>query len=177
MYKLVGVDNREYGPVSRETVLDWIAQGRANGQTIARFEEGAWKPLRTFPEFQDILNASAGNVGANIPPVETWATRPEAPVFSGVGAQGQTNWPAVLGLISSIVCCCCPFVGPILGLALSAIGYAQIRSQPNIYSTSSAVPIIGIIISLLMIGLQVVGRVMDSHLQEFIRQVIPNFPQ
>ena len=30
MYKVVGADRREYGPVSRETILEWIAQGRAN---------------------------------------------------------------------------------------------------------------------------------------------------
>jgi hypothetical protein len=176
MYKLVGADNREYGPVSREEVLEWIAQGRANGQTIARFEDGAWKPLRTFVEFQDALGAG-GAASVNAPPIETWATAGEAPTFSGVGAQRQTNWPAVLGLIASIVCCCCPFVGPILGLALSATGYAQIKSHPSAYSTSAAVPIIGIIISLLMIGLQVIGRIMDNRLQDIIRQVIPNFPQ
>jgi hypothetical protein len=177
MYKLVGADNREYGPVSREAVLEWIAQGRANGQTIARFEDGAWKPLRSFEEFQAALGAAGGGAGSNVPPINTWATAPEASVFNGVSAQRQTNWPAVLGLIASIVCCCCPFVGPILGLALSATGYAQIRSHPNVYSTSAAIPMIGIIISVMMIALQVVGRLMDNRLQDFLRQLIPNIPQ
>src|SRR6185369_7937141 len=70
MYKVVGADRREYGPVTREAVLEWIAQGRANAQTIARFEEGAWKPLATFDEFKNALAASAP-VGAIPPPAGT----------------------------------------------------------------------------------------------------------
>ena len=56
MYYLIGADQKEYGPVSADEVRAWIAEGRANGQTLARFEGGPWKPLSTFPEFVGSLD-------------------------------------------------------------------------------------------------------------------------
>jgi uncharacterized protein YbjT (DUF2867 family) len=50
MYKIIGADQKEYGPVTAEQVRQWVREGRANMGTIARFEEGPWKPLSTFPD-------------------------------------------------------------------------------------------------------------------------------
>lgn len=58
MYKIIGGDGNEYGPVSAEQVHQWIAEGRANTQTKARREgETEWKPLAAFPEFANALVA------------------------------------------------------------------------------------------------------------------------
>src|SRR6266516_3003548 len=67
MYKIIGVDQREYGPVPVEQVRKWIAEGRANAQTKA-WSEGSseWKTLADFPEFADLLTAK-GAV-AQLPP-------------------------------------------------------------------------------------------------------------
>jgi hypothetical protein len=52
MYKIIGADLKEYGPVPAERVRKWIAEGRADGQTKARAEgTNDWKPLSEFPEF------------------------------------------------------------------------------------------------------------------------------
>jgi hypothetical protein len=178
MYKLVGVDNREYGPVTQEAVLEWIAQGRANGSTIARFEEGAWKPLQTFPEFRAALGvSSAPTQGAPASIVTTWATG-EAPPYSGLASQPRkTNIPAILGLVFSIVCCCCGYLGPILGLILSVIGYAQIRAKPDLYSTSPAIPIAGICISIILILLSWFLSSIGNDLSAQMRQIISNLPK
>src|SRR5882672_11275448 len=51
MYKVIGADGREYGPVSAEQVRQWIADGRANAQTLIQGEDSTeWKPLANFPE-------------------------------------------------------------------------------------------------------------------------------
>ena len=52
MYRIIGKDNQTYGPVSAEQLRNWIAENRANAQTLAQ-TEGAqeWKPLGLFPEF------------------------------------------------------------------------------------------------------------------------------
>src|SRR5947209_4441866 len=98
MYKLVGADQREYGPVTSEQVRDWIAQGRANGQTLASFEGSAWKPLSTYPEFADALRTNVP------PPVGQPATLSSAPSgFPGA----TTNTAAVTGLVLCIVGTCC----------------------------------------------------------------------
>lgn len=52
MYKIIGADGREYGPVTTEQLRQWIATGRANLQTKAQPEGGTdWRPLAEFPEF------------------------------------------------------------------------------------------------------------------------------
>jgi TM2 domain-containing membrane protein YozV len=52
MYKIIGADGKEYGPVSAELLRDWIQQGRVSLQTQARLEGSAdWKPLSSFTEF------------------------------------------------------------------------------------------------------------------------------
>jgi hypothetical protein len=52
MYKIIGADKKEYGPVTTEQVREWIAQGRANATSLVQVEGSAeWKPLSAFPEF------------------------------------------------------------------------------------------------------------------------------
>jgi hypothetical protein len=66
MYKIIGGDGRQYGPVTAEQVREWIAAGRANAQTqIQREGETDWKPLSDFSEFVDAL---AAKPPAQLPP-------------------------------------------------------------------------------------------------------------
>ena len=52
MYRIVGKDGQQYGPVSAEQLRAWIAENRANGQTLAQAEGTQdWKPLSSFSEF------------------------------------------------------------------------------------------------------------------------------
>src|ERR1044071_5494859 len=52
MYRILGADGKEYGPVSAEQLRIWITEGRANANTRARAEtEPNWKSLAQFPEF------------------------------------------------------------------------------------------------------------------------------
>src|SRR5260221_7032267 len=61
MYRIIGADGKEYGPVSAEIVRQWIAQGRANAQSRIRPEEAAdWKCLSELPEFAADLLARSG---------------------------------------------------------------------------------------------------------------------
>src|SRR2546421_343333 len=59
MYRILGADRKEYGPVSADDIRVWIREGRANGQTLACSEGGAWLPLSSFPEFAQALAAAA----------------------------------------------------------------------------------------------------------------------
>ncbi len=52
MYRIIGADEREYGPVSADQLRQWIAEGRANAQTRVLVEGATeWKPLGALPEF------------------------------------------------------------------------------------------------------------------------------
>jgi hypothetical protein len=58
MYRIIGADGREYGPITSEQLRRWIAEGRANAYTRLRLEGATeWKTLSEFPEFAD---AAAG---------------------------------------------------------------------------------------------------------------------
>src|ERR1051325_1274431 len=59
MYKIIGADQKEYGPISADLIRVWIAEGRANANTQARLEGAAnWQPLSTYPEFAMALGLS-----------------------------------------------------------------------------------------------------------------------
>ncbi|MDB6037487.1 MAG: Interferon-induced transrane protein [Verrucomicrobiales bacterium] len=124
MYRIVGADQKEYGPVSAEQVREWIAQGRANAQTIVKFEEGAWKPLGTYPEFANLF-PSASTFPPGVPPPigQPYATPP----LSSAPAYGAPRPYVPTYLVWSILAtlCCCP---PPLGI-VAIIYSAQVNSK------------------------------------------------
>jgi TM2 domain-containing membrane protein YozV len=86
MYKIVGVDGQQYGPVSAEELRRWIADKRVNAQTLVQAEGSPeWKPLGLFSEFASELKA--------VPPLI-------APPPSAVGARASNKIPAgVCGIL------------------------------------------------------------------------------
>src|SRR5205085_8213152 len=77
MYKIIGGDQKEYGPVSADELRRWIAEGRINSQTSARAEGTAeWKPFSAFPEFAEALRAQGHPppyLDGRVPPADTAA--------------------------------------------------------------------------------------------------------
>ena len=76
MYKIIGADQKEYGPVSADLLRQWIAEGRVSVQTQV-LPEGAteWKTVGDLPEFADLLHtmpsaATVAQPGAGVVPVE-----------------------------------------------------------------------------------------------------------
>jgi TM2 domain-containing membrane protein YozV len=60
MYKIIGGDGQQYGPATAAQIKEWIAAGRANGQTLGQVEGSIeWKPLSSFPEFADVTPGSS----------------------------------------------------------------------------------------------------------------------
>jgi hypothetical protein len=59
MYKIIGADGREYGPVGPEQLRQWIRDGRANERTMAIGPDGGWKALGDYSEFADVFRAGA----------------------------------------------------------------------------------------------------------------------
>jgi len=56
MYKIIGVDGKEYGPATVEQVQSWIRQGRVNAQTKIQGPNSAdWQPAADFIEFRSLL--------------------------------------------------------------------------------------------------------------------------
>jgi TM2 domain-containing membrane protein YozV len=82
MYKIVGTDGRQYGPVGAEEIRRWIAENRANAQTLVQ-KEGAqeWKPLGSIPEFASELKPAPPPI---VPPPSAIAARASNKIAAGV---------------------------------------------------------------------------------------------
>jgi TM2 domain-containing membrane protein YozV len=58
MYRIIGVDNQQYGPISADQLRRWLTENRVNSQTLALLEGTQdWKPLGSFAEFANELKA------------------------------------------------------------------------------------------------------------------------
>lgn len=65
MYKIIGADGKEYGPITAEQVRQWITEGRANGNTQAQLEGATdWQPLSAFPDFAPVFAGGQAAVAA-----------------------------------------------------------------------------------------------------------------
>jgi hypothetical protein len=118
MYRIIGGDQKEYGPVSADEVRLWITQRRLQGTSLARAEGTTdWKPLSLLPEFSSTLAS----------------VMPAAAIPAQVAPQASSNnGMAVMGLICGIAawpatCCCYGFPFNVLGIVFSAIALAQLR--------------------------------------------------
>jgi hypothetical protein len=77
MFKIIGADQKEYGPVSTAQIRQWITDGRLNATTKAqRATGGDWQPLSAFEEFADIFNPAGA---ASTPDATAPAAASEAP--------------------------------------------------------------------------------------------------
>jgi TM2 domain-containing membrane protein YozV len=51
VYKIIGADGREYGPVAAEQLRQWLLEGRVNSQTLLQPEGSTdWKALVNYQE-------------------------------------------------------------------------------------------------------------------------------
>jgi len=145
MYKIIGADGRQYGPVSAGQIKQWIAECRVESRTPV-FTDGAadWNFVGLLPEF-------AGLFHGGTPPAIAPPDRPR-----------RMNSSATTGLVCGILswllfCCCGGFPINLLGLFFSLIGLSQINRHPELYEGRGAA-IAGLILSIvsLVIGLGLV---------------------
>jgi TM2 domain-containing membrane protein YozV len=70
MYKVIGADGRQYGPVTAEQLRQWVNEGRVNAQTLIQLEgQTEWKALANYPELLPPVP----------PPVVHWSAPPKPP--------------------------------------------------------------------------------------------------
>jgi hypothetical protein len=110
MYKILGADGKEYGPINADELRQWIAQRRAVAATLARVEGGGdWKPLATFPEFAEALAGSqeapafGGFTPASTPPSGPVKTSGLAIASLVCGILGFLCLPALAGLVLGVM--------------------------------------------------------------------------
>ena len=111
MYKIIGADQKEYGPVSADQLRQWISEGRINAQTLVQAEGGQWMPASRVPEFAGLFVVAPPPVGS-------------PPPFGSHGAIPPGTVPNYLVQSILVTLCCC------LPLGVVAIVYAsQVNSK------------------------------------------------
>src|SRR5579862_3183414 len=108
MYKIIGADQKEYGPVTSDQMNQWIAQGRVTAQTRAQADGGEWRTLGEFPEFATVF----GQRAPSSPPIAP----PLSPGSSPAKTSGMATASLVLGILGFVSCGVTAVVGLILGI-------------------------------------------------------------
>jgi hypothetical protein len=123
MYKIIGSDGKEYGPISLDRIRQWVAEGRVNAHTQvqAAGTEG-WMEAAELPEINSLLAGGAAVPGAapGLPPLP--------PSGSGAPQQGLAITSLVLGILSFLIC-----ITGIPAIICGHIARARAQREPTQY--------------------------------------------
>jgi Domain of unknown function (DUF4190)/GYF domain 2 len=121
MYKVIGVDGKEYGPINLDQFKQWIAQGRVNAQTRVQ-PAGAtdWKTATDIPEIASLLP----HLPVSTPP--PFASGPGPAAANPDAKKGLAVASLVLGLLSFLTC----FLTGIPAIICGHIAYSRARRVP-----------------------------------------------
>jgi TM2 domain-containing membrane protein YozV len=82
MYKIIGTDGRQYGPISAEEIRRWLTENRVNAQTLVRADGvSEWKPLISFSEFAAEFKSAPPPI---MPPQQSMASRASNKIPAGI---------------------------------------------------------------------------------------------
>lgn len=128
MYKIIGADGQQYGPVNLEQIRRWLAENRVRSDTLVQAEGATdWKPLSFYPELAPELKTPPPTITPLAPPP---ASNPRASnkvaagvcgiLLGGFGVHkfilGYTGAGVIMLLISLLSCGSLYFVMHIIGL-------------------------------------------------------------
>jgi hypothetical protein len=164
MYRIIGADGNQYGPISAEQLRQWIAEGRANAQTKVLAEGTTeWKPLSEFPEF---FATSPPPPGAP-PSLPSMPSMPALGGFAQSAAADQVNGPAIGLIVVAILGFLAQAFSLIWRTAFSALTAAQ-SGQPEwltMFSGTASIiaAILGILSGILILFGGIKMKKLENH--------------
>jgi hypothetical protein len=115
MYKIIGADGKEYGPVSLDQLRQWISEGRLNQQSKVLPEGNTeWKTVAEVPELAGIVPTPAA-----VQPGPFAGATPDIPNYL---------WQS----IAVTLCCCLPFG------VVAIVFAAQVKSKLSVGDIAGA---------------------------------------
>jgi hypothetical protein len=159
MYKIIGADGKEYGPITAEQLRQWVAEGRANPQTKVLLEGTTeWKPLSEYPEFAAPMSSAPSSLGASPPMM---AAVPSAAAMDVVkGPATGLIVVAILGFLAQVL-------SLIWQLGFSAFAATQMAQQPWGNMFSPALTTVSSIIGIAVSGLILFGGLKMRKLENY----------
>jgi hypothetical protein len=155
MYKIIGADQKEYGPVTAEQVRQWLAEGRASLQTKV-LPEGAteWKAIGELPEFAAALPG---------PAPATLAIPTPSPA-----AAELVKGPAIGLIVTAILGGLVQILSLILNLAgASFLASSQMPKEAWANMFSGTIGVVSSIIGILVSGLILFGGIKMQKLESY----------
>ena len=161
MYRIIGADQREYGPITADQVRQWIHEGRLNATSRIQVEgAGQWKLLRELPEF-----------AANLPLLPGPVSYSAAPAVPSTNT--MAGWALATGIFSFCCCCLSFIVGPV-SIVLGAMALSQIRQNPH--QDGRGMAIAGIILGVLSLLLFLVVMLIFLLSPDMVMNLQNRFP-
>jgi hypothetical protein len=129
MYKIIGGDGNEYGPVDLEQLQQWIRDGRAGAQTKVRREGSAeWQVLSEVPELAALMGPPRAT--ATPPP---FSPTPAVGVVGGDAAQ-MVRGPATGLIVTALLGflgCAAAMVMNLMGVTFGAMHGPSSEELPS----------------------------------------------
>jgi hypothetical protein len=155
MYKIIGADQKEYGPVTADQLRAWIAEGRVSLQTQV-LPEGAteWKRVGDLPEF---ATATVGTLPA----------RPGIPAPGPKPAE-QVSGPAIGLMVVAILGVIVQIASIIFNLVgASFLASSQLPKEAWTNMFYGPIGVVSSIVSILMGGLILFGALKMKKLESY----------
>ena len=159
MYKVRGIDGKEYGPVSVEMLRQWLAERRLTLESqVQAAGSTEWRPISAYPELTAPLSSAPSTppLVASIP--SSGGVRPSSGAATSGPAKtsGLALSSLILGLCGLISCGMTALVGLVLGI----VAIVQIRKSQGTLK-GEGLAITGICISGLFL---LIGPAIDAGL-------------
>lgn len=164
MYKIIGADGKEYGPVTSEQLRQWLNEGRANAQTQVQ-PEGAtgWQPLGSVTEFADAFAARPATLA---PPPAAAGAQPFA-----ASATALVNGPAIGLMVTAGF----GFAANLIAVLWSLVGSQFQRLPPGmdpelsrlIQTMSGAVGVVSCLVGLILSAAVLYGALQMKKLSRY----------
>ncbi len=130
MYRILGADDKEYGPVDAGQIRRWLREGRLTRLTRIKAEDSPdWKVMGALPEFDDLF-----------PPLSAAPPIPSGPTKTC----GLATGALICGALGFT------FVTALVGLVLGFLAHSRIR-QSGGRLTGSGLATTGIVLSAVFI--------------------------
>lgn len=130
MYKILGADGKEYGPVTPDQLRQWFTEGRVNAQTQVQAEGSTeWKPLISYPDLAAVLPSAAPPVVATVDAEKFAAEILARDYHVNVGDCFSRGWELVkanfwllvgASFVAGIIASGggLPYIGPLIGMII-----------------------------------------------------------
>ena len=186
MFKIIGADQKEYGPISTAQIRQWITEGRLTANSRAKRETGGdWQPLSTFEEFADIFQPAGAPPSSTFAPAPGMGAASPLPTASRDIALQAVKGPAIaliivaaLGIVTSLW----RLVGVLAGTAIATQRMDQLppQMQQMLIASQGTVGILTVLVGVLIYVFVLYASIkmmrLQNHTLAFIACILAFMP-